>query len=123
MVFKSVRHVSAKFTGFQTLRHRSGLIENKNAVRAVSREGGKEELLYGPFYYTIVLILTTLLFWRDSPVGFLVVSIMSVAMGWLDIVGRRLEKTVKNGRNRLTKENPSPGALLWSSRDLYLRYL
>ena len=54
----------------------SGLIENKNAVRAVSRGGGKEELLYGPFYYTIVLMVTTLLFWRESPVGFLVVSLM-----------------------------------------------
>ena len=73
----------------------SGLIENKNAVRAVSREGGKEELLYGPFYYTIVLILTTLLFWRDSPVGFLVVSIMCGGDGVADIVGRRLGKDGK----------------------------
>ena len=73
----------------------SGLIENKNAVRAVSREGGKEELLYGPFYYTIVLMLTTLLFWRESPVGFLVVSTMCGGDGVADIVGRRLGKNGK----------------------------
>jgi phytol kinase len=70
----------------------SGLIENKNAVRAVSREGGKEELLYGPFYYTIILILTTLLFWRDSPVGLLIISAMCGGDGVADIVGRRLGK-------------------------------
>ena len=73
----------------------SGLIENKNAVRAVSREGGKEELLYGPFYYTIVLMLTTLLFWRESPVGFIVVSTMCGGDGVADIVGRRLGKNGK----------------------------
>ena len=73
----------------------SGLIENKNAVRAVSRGGGKEELLYGPFYYTIVLMMTTLLFWRESPVGFLVVSLMCGGDGVADIVGRRLGKTGK----------------------------
>jgi dolichol kinase len=73
----------------------SGLIENKNAVRAVSRGGGKEELLYGPFYYTIVLMVTTLLFWRESPVGFLVVSLMCGGDGGADIVGRRLGKTGK----------------------------
>ena len=73
----------------------SGLIENKNAVRAVSRGGGKEELLYGPFYYTIVLMVTTLLFWRESPVGFLVVSLMCGGDGVADIVGRRLGKTGK----------------------------
>ena len=73
----------------------SGLIENKNAVRAVSREGGKEELLYGPFYYTIVLMLTTLLFWRESPVSFLVVSTMCGGDGVADIVGRRLGKNGK----------------------------
>jgi phytol kinase len=70
----------------------SGLIENKNAVRAVSREGGKEELLYGPFYYTIILILTTLLFWRDSPVVLLIISAMCGGDGVADIVGRRLGK-------------------------------
>ena len=73
----------------------SGLIENKNAVRAVSRGGGKEELLYGPFYYTIVLMVTTLVFWRESPVGFLVVSLMCGGDGVADIVGRRLGKTGK----------------------------
>ena len=73
----------------------SGLIENKNAVRAVSRGGGKEELLYGPLYYTIVVMVTPLLFWRESPVGFLVVSLMCGGDGVADIVGRRLGKTGK----------------------------
>ena len=73
----------------------SGLVENKNAVRAVSREGGKEELLYGPLYYTIVLMLTTFIFWRDSPVGLLVVSVMCGGDGVADIIGRQLGKNGK----------------------------
>ena len=46
----------------------SGTVTNAAAVKAVSRKGGKEELLKGPFYYTIVLTLSTVVFWRN-PTG------------------------------------------------------
>jgi hypothetical protein len=50
----------------------SGLIDNANAVKAVSREGGREELLKGPLYYTVVLAACAGAYWRTSPVGLVV---------------------------------------------------
>jgi dolichol kinase len=78
----------------------SGLVKNENAVRAVSREGDKGELLGGPFIYTLVLLLVTACFWRSSPAGICALSLMCGGDGLADIVGRRL------GRN-----NPLP----WNS--------
>ena len=68
----------------------SGLIKNENAVRAVSREGDKVELLKGPLIYTIVLVVTTALYWRGSPEGVAALALMCGGDGLADIVGRRL---------------------------------
>jgi len=70
----------------------SGLITNENAVRAVSREGDKSELLKGPFIYTLVLVITTALYWRGSPEGIAALALMCGGDGMADIVGRRLGK-------------------------------
>ena len=68
----------------------SGLIKNENAVKAVSREGDKSELLGGPFIYTLVLLIVTALFWRNSPAGIAALCLMCGGDGLADIVGRRL---------------------------------
>lgn len=68
----------------------SGLIKNENAVRAVSREGDKGELLKGPLIYTIVLVVTTAMYWRGSPEGVAALALMCGGDGMADIVGRRL---------------------------------
>jgi dolichol kinase len=68
------------------------LITNENAVRAVSREGDKSELLKGPFIYTLVLVITTALYWRGSPEGIAALALMCGGDGMADIVGRRLGK-------------------------------
>ncbi|CAN1747625.1 Probable phytol kinase 1, chloroplastic, partial [Linum perenne] len=47
------------------------------------------ELLRGPLYYVLVLIVCTLVFWRESPVGIISVSIMCGGDGMADIIGRR----------------------------------
>lgn len=70
----------------------SGLIQNENAVRAVSREGGKAELLGGPFIYTLVLLIVTAVWWRNAPEGIAALSLMCGGDGLADIVGRRLGK-------------------------------
>jgi dolichol kinase len=70
----------------------SGAVANENAVRAVSREGDKRELLGGPFIYTLVLLLVTACFWRTSPAGIAALSLMCGGDGLADIVGRRLGK-------------------------------
>jgi len=66
----------------------SGTVANAAAVKAVSRKGGREELLKGPFYYTIVLTLSTVVFWRN-PTGIVALSIMCGGDGLADIIGRR----------------------------------
>ncbi|KAK1686416.1 hypothetical protein QYE76_047264 [Lolium multiflorum] len=47
------------------------------------------ELLRGPLYYVIVLLIIVLVFWRDSPIGIVSLSMMSGGDGFADIVGRR----------------------------------
>ena len=68
------------------------MIRNENAVRAVSREGGKAELLGGPFIYTLVLLAVTAVWWRNAPEGIAALSLMCGGDGLADIVGRRLGK-------------------------------
>jgi phytol kinase len=69
-----------------------GAIENEDAIRAVSREGDRTELLRGPLYYTAVLVVCTAVFWRGSPSGIAALSLMCGGDGLADIVGRRLGK-------------------------------
>lgn len=68
----------------------SGVISDPGLVKSVSRQGDRTELLKGPFYYTIVLLAVTLLFWRENPAGAIAVSMMCGGDGFADIVGRRL---------------------------------
>jgi phytol kinase len=65
-----------------------GFLRDEGLVKSVSREGDPRELLRGPLYYVIVLIFSTVLFWRDSPVGVLVLAMMCGGDGIADIVGR-----------------------------------
>jgi len=70
----------------------SGLIQNASAVRAVSREGGREELLKGPLYYTACLATCCATYWRASPIGIVAVAMMCGGDGFADIIGRRFGK-------------------------------
>ncbi|KAJ7974970.1 Phytol kinase [Quillaja saponaria] len=57
--------------------------------KSVTREGNPEELLRGPLYYVLVLIFCALAFWRDSPIGIILLAIMCGGDGVADIFGRR----------------------------------
>lgn len=61
-------------TSFGTL-----LLQNHIAVAAVQ----------GPLYYCFVLILVTMLCWRETPAGLITISIMCGGDGLADIIGRR----------------------------------
>ncbi|KAJ6807847.1 putative phytol kinase, chloroplastic [Iris pallida] len=65
------------------------LVTDEGLVKSITREGKPEELLRGPLYYVLVLTFCVLVFWRDSPVGILVLAMMSGGDGFADIVGRR----------------------------------
>ncbi|CAL8466032.1 g5568 [Coccomyxa elongata] len=73
----------------------TGVIDDPKTVNAMSREGDRAELLRGPLYYVLVLLGATLVYWRESPVGVAVFSLMCGGDGLADIVGRRLGKTHK----------------------------
>ncbi|XP_050282077.1 probable phytol kinase 1, chloroplastic isoform X2 [Quercus robur] len=47
------------------------------------------ELLRGPLYYVLILILCALIFWRESPVGLISLAMMCGGDGIADIIGRR----------------------------------
>ncbi|KAI7838586.1 hypothetical protein COHA_007657 [Chlorella ohadii] len=70
----------------------NGIVKDERAVMAMSRSGDPAELLRGPLYYVIVLMAVTSLYWRGSPVGLIVASLMCGGDGLADIVGRRFGK-------------------------------
>lgn len=68
-------------------------VKDPRAVAAMSRTGDPAELLRGPLYYVIVLLAVTAMYWRDSPVGLVVISLMCGGDGLADIIGRRWGKS------------------------------
>lgn len=81
--------------GIRLLLIGNSFIKDEKAVRAISRTGDPTELLRGPMYYVIVLLIVSLLYWRDSPVGLVVCSLMCGGDGLADIIGRRFGKVNK----------------------------
>jgi len=60
-------------------------------ISSLSRSGDAKEVVGGPFYYTLVLLLATALSWR-SIAGVVAVCQMAVGDGFADIIGRKLGK-------------------------------
>jgi phytol kinase len=75
-----------------------GVIKDEASVQAMSRSGDRREILRGPFFYGVVFVVLTLLFWKDSPIGMIALMLMCGGDGIADLVGRYI---------------PSP-KLLWS---------
>ncbi|KAL0007861.1 hypothetical protein SO802_009363 [Lithocarpus litseifolius] len=69
--------------------HGLSLASDEGLIKSVTREGKPEELLRGPLYYVLLLILCALLFWRESPVGVISLAMMCGGDGIADIIGRR----------------------------------
>ncbi|KAF5733705.1 putative Phytol kinase 1 chloroplast precursor [Tripterygium wilfordii] len=49
---------------------------DEGLIKSVTREGKPEELLRGPLYYVVVLIVCALVFWRESPCGLISLAMM-----------------------------------------------
>ncbi|KAL3811542.1 hypothetical protein ACHAXA_000580 [Cyclostephanos tholiformis] len=82
-----------------------GYDQNSNSVEseladAISRSGDARESLGGPFIYVLVLLFSTLLFWRDTPIGIVSLATMACGDGLADLVGRRLGSSNKWSFNR-----------------------
>jgi len=82
--------------------------EGDELASAISRTGKPDEVLAGPLIYTLVLLATILLFWRDNLSSVVVLSTMAAGDGAADIVGRRLGK---NNRWFFNKDKSIAGTL------------
>ena len=67
-----------------------GVIKDKAAVDAMSRQGDRREILRGPLYYGIVFVVLTLAFWLDRPVGIIALMILCGGDGFGDVIGKRV---------------------------------
>ncbi|KAK7356415.1 hypothetical protein VNO80_15686 [Phaseolus coccineus] len=65
------------------------LASDEGLIKSLTREGDPEELLRGPLYYVLILILCALVFWRESPIGVVSLAMMCGGDGVADIIGRK----------------------------------
>ncbi|KAH7537022.1 hypothetical protein FEM48_Zijuj03G0048200 [Ziziphus jujuba var. spinosa] len=69
--------------------HGFQLVDDDGLIKSVTREGNPKELLRGPLYYVLILIICALAFWRESPVGVISLAMMCGGDGIADIMGRK----------------------------------
>ncbi len=67
-----------------------GWMQDKAAVKAMTRTNDRREILRGPVFYGVVFVACTVLFWHTSPLGILALMMMCGGDGLADVVGRRL---------------------------------
>lgn len=72
-----------------------GVIKDEASVTAMSRSGDRREILLGPFFYGIVFVVLTLIYWKDSPVGIIALMILCGGDGFADIIGKKYGNKIK----------------------------
>ncbi|KAL3699075.1 hypothetical protein R1sor_017097 [Riccia sorocarpa] len=75
--------------GIRLLVYGTGILKDEGLVQSMSRTGDPKELLRGPLYYVVVLYTSTVVFWRQSPVGMIALGMMCGGDGIADIMGRK----------------------------------
>jgi len=75
-----------------------GVVKDEGVVNSMTRHGDYRELLKGPLYYACAITLTTIVFWRTSPISIAVICNLCAGDGVADIAGRRFGQ-VKLPRN------------------------
>ncbi|KAG0519642.1 hypothetical protein BDA96_08G004300 [Sorghum bicolor] len=66
-----------------------GLVKDEGVINSMTRHGDHRELLKGPLYYACAITLTTIVFWRTSPISIAVICNLCAGDGVADIFGRR----------------------------------
>ncbi|CAM0950532.1 unnamed protein product [Alopecurus aequalis] len=66
-----------------------GIVKDDGVVNSMTRHGDYRELLRGPLYYACAITLTTVIFWRKSPISIAVICNLCAGDGAADITGRR----------------------------------
>lgn len=68
-----------------------GVMQDPEAVAAMSRSGDRREILHGPLFYGIVFVVLTLLYWNTTPIGITALMLLCGGDGLADIIGRRVK--------------------------------
>ncbi len=71
----------------------TGLIKDPSAAGAMSRAGDRLEIRRGPLCYGIILVLLTIIFWRNTPVGVIALMVLYGGDGLADVVGISIKST------------------------------
>ncbi|EGG14695.1 hypothetical protein DFA_10953 [Cavenderia fasciculata] len=64
-----------------------GLLKDKKVVDSMSRSGNPRELLFGPATYGIIFVLSTIIYWANSPVGITALSLLCFGDGFAGLIG------------------------------------
>lgn len=91
-----------------------GKLKNEEFVQTMSRSGDPKELLKGPLFYAIIMMVSAILFWSSrplsvdySPVAIVAIMSLSFGDGFADIVGRTLNKM----KFRIFSDKSIPGTI------------
>lgn len=84
-----------------------GVMKDQAAVDAMTRHGDRREILLGPFFYGVVFVLLTILYWKTSPIGITALMILCGGDGFADIIGKR----VKSARLPWSKNKSVAGSI------------
>ncbi|MHA2249135.1 MAG: diacylglycerol/polyprenol kinase family protein [Candidatus Kariarchaeaceae archaeon] len=91
-----------------------GITKNEEFIQTMSRSGDPKELLRGPLYYAIFMMISAVLFWTSiplsddySPVGIVAIMVLAFGDGFADIVGR----TMNRMKFTIFTEKSIPGTL------------
>ncbi|MHA1110888.1 MAG: hypothetical protein ACTSRE_07270 [Promethearchaeota archaeon] len=82
----------------------TGLMKDEDSVRSMSRTGDPKELLQGTLYYSIVILLVTIVWFyvpasalvytslKGNPAAFVIIGCLAGGDGFADIIGRKYGK-------------------------------
>ena len=65
-----------------------GILKDESSIDAMARNGDKRELLKGPLFYGVMIVLITVFFW-ETPHAILSLIILCVGDGVADLIGSR----------------------------------
>ncbi|XP_071716514.1 probable phytol kinase 2, chloroplastic isoform X2 [Rutidosis leptorrhynchoides] len=66
-----------------------GILKDEAAVKSMSRDGDYRELIKGPLYYASTIALSSVIYWRTSPIAIAAICNLCAGDGLADIIGRR----------------------------------
>ncbi|KAL7584387.1 probable phytol kinase 3, chloroplastic [Lactuca sativa] len=69
-----------------------GIWKDEATVKSMSRYGDYRELIKGPLYYASTIALSSIIYWRTSPIAIAAICNLCAGDGMADIVGRRFGK-------------------------------